>query len=275
MAASRILLDEVSDLTECSVCVEIMLYPRMLPCFHTFCLACLEQLWEEISPGNSVPCPLCRAEFVIPCGGLAALKSNFLVQKLIDAQKLSLKDEQTRCDICSGRKIENNATKFCIECQQLFCDQCSDAHMFIKSTKFHQILSLGDQSELGKHTTQFSGYFYCEQHRGNRLEMHCNDCSVAVCTVCSQELHKEHDVLDVTKSIEEYKIQIGMDVVKIGHLSSEVSKKLHFLDVRSRIFRESAEETEGAILRKAEEIKRRIDDHTQVLLQELNQEKSS
>ena len=49
------------DLTNCSVCFELYAengdhVPRILPCFHTFCEKCIQQLFR----GRLLTCPECR-----------------------------------------------------------------------------------------------------------------------------------------------------------------------------------------------------------------------
>ena len=78
MAASSSLLEQINDITECSVCAEMMVDPKMLPCIHTFCFKCLDQHWKDKQSGDKVPCPLCRKEFEIPTGGIGNLQSNII-----------------------------------------------------------------------------------------------------------------------------------------------------------------------------------------------------
>mmetsp|Transcript_22154 Transcript_22154/g.30442 ORF Transcript_22154/g.30442 Transcript_22154/m.30442 type:complete len:141 (+) Transcript_22154:226-648(+) len=65
---------------ECAICCEEYKDPRALPCLHTFCLGCLEQL----SAGSPIIilCPHCR----LPCPitkGVSSLPKNFILSNLI------------------------------------------------------------------------------------------------------------------------------------------------------------------------------------------------
>ena len=89
MAASK--YDEVvGEVTDGPICAEVIVESRVLPCIHTFCLNCVEQCWKDEKPGKEVPCPLCRAMFIIPKGGLSNLPKNYSVEKLLDLRKLSV-----------------------------------------------------------------------------------------------------------------------------------------------------------------------------------------
>ena len=102
--------DQIDDLTECAICTETLSQPKVIPCLHTFCLKCLENYCAGNEHGKSMPCPLCRSEFTIPEGGVPELKSNFLVEKLIEAgnclkQMPTSKAFQCRCNCKSGQNV--------------------------------------------------------------------------------------------------------------------------------------------------------------------------
>ncbi len=50
----------MATLLDCALCLEEFTDPKQLPCTHTFCLQCLEELIRT-HPGNKFPCPECRA----------------------------------------------------------------------------------------------------------------------------------------------------------------------------------------------------------------------
>jgi len=79
----------IDDMTECSICTEVFTDPRGLPCYHTFCLKCLQTYCEDKRSGHRVPCPMCRKEFSIPGDGLLGLQKNFYIEKLLHVRKIS------------------------------------------------------------------------------------------------------------------------------------------------------------------------------------------
>ena len=56
---------EISEEINCSICLDNFDHPRILPCQHTFCSDCLQNVARENNP-NTVDCPLCRREYDIP-----------------------------------------------------------------------------------------------------------------------------------------------------------------------------------------------------------------
>jgi len=79
---------ELDDITECSICTDVFTDPRVLPCIHTFCLKCLQIFGMDKQPRDSMPCPLCGKEFIIPDDGLAAMQKNFDKKKLLHVRQL-------------------------------------------------------------------------------------------------------------------------------------------------------------------------------------------
>ena len=81
----------MTDLLECSVCLEPLdSSHRVLPCQHTFCLACLEDLASKQKlkgvaedPNEPHPlflCPECRAEIYTP---ISSLPTNVILNRIL------------------------------------------------------------------------------------------------------------------------------------------------------------------------------------------------
>ena len=49
---------------ECPICFEIIESPKYLPCFHKFCIKCIQWL-EQKQINGKIKCPLCRKEHII------------------------------------------------------------------------------------------------------------------------------------------------------------------------------------------------------------------
>lgn len=77
-------MDESSllDLLECSVCLERLdVSARVLPCQHTFCRRCLENI---VSSRHELRCPECR--ILVDCA-VDDLPANILLVRLLDGIK--------------------------------------------------------------------------------------------------------------------------------------------------------------------------------------------
>ena len=87
MALTSTLLERtISEETKCSICFDQFQEPKMLPCQHTFCLKCLENV-AKLNDRNTVDCPLCRKIYKVPArGGVNRFKSNLLMKTLLEAK---------------------------------------------------------------------------------------------------------------------------------------------------------------------------------------------
>lgn len=76
--------ENVESLIQCSLCLETLREPKLLPCLHRFCLECLENAVRALGKGRlkSFSCPLCREEIVIPPEGPRGFKTDFFVAQL-------------------------------------------------------------------------------------------------------------------------------------------------------------------------------------------------
>jgi len=217
---------ELDDMTECCICNEMFTDPRILPCVHTFCLNCLMSYGKDKQPGDDMPCPLCRKEFIIPADGLSGMQKNFFMEKLVSARKLSAGEEAGHiiCDVCSSDEVRPSeataqakpATKHCLQCQQNYCDHCSQSHTKVKATASHVMIEIG--KELQKKEIALRLPTTCETHKGEEIKVFCLECQLAVCVMCFIKSHKTHDCSDIAEvSIDRHK-QMKNDTDKIREL---------------------------------------------------------
>lgn len=118
---SAALAHQLNDVTTCSICHETYRNPVILPCVHTFCLTCLQDIGSHTNrnPGDTMACPLCRQEFTIPESGFASLKKNFFMVRLIEIT--AAKHEAST--VCDMHKHENLCL-YCSDCHQVLCLVC-------------------------------------------------------------------------------------------------------------------------------------------------------
>ena len=276
MASSKLLRETVGDVTECPICTETMVDPRVLPCIHTFCFKCLDQLWKGKQPGVKVPCPLCRTEVVIPVEGVSSLQKNFFVEKLLGAQKLSKsKNVPVMCDICSANEdnvtSESVSEKFCVECQQHICKRCLKFHSSMSATKTHQVIPIGSKS-----TTTMAEYqeTSCALHKMEKIKIYCLECKVAVCTVCFITKHNRHECSDVQSVVEDLKKRIKSDIQETRGIVAETDNESKTLNKLMEKFGVRVREVQSKIIDSGEKIKHLVDQNVQALLEELEDERS-
>ena len=91
----------MADITECPVCFEEFEDPKLLPCNHTLCLECLENVRKE----KSLTCPMCNSKHDVPDTGVVAFSDNPHVTQLIANRKVG------RSEHLSGSKFYFNTAE--------------------------------------------------------------------------------------------------------------------------------------------------------------------
>ncbi|XP_067851481.1 tripartite motif-containing protein 59 [Heptranchias perlo] len=114
------------DLT-CSVCYSIFEDPRVLPCSHTFCRTCLENIIHE--SGNvsiwrplriPLKCPTCRSLVDLPPVGISSLPINFSLMGIIEKYQ---NEEHPKTPTCPEH-CRQPLNMFCLSDRKLVCGYC-------------------------------------------------------------------------------------------------------------------------------------------------------
>ncbi|XP_043855897.1 tripartite motif-containing protein 45 isoform X2 [Dromiciops gliroides] len=196
--------------TRCPMCMELFKVPRILPCLHTFCTACLEQLepfsvlilrsphsettsegawlWDkqpqQLEPQLSILCPVCDTEVHLPPGGVKALTVDHLAINEVLLQNLQEDTPGVVCDLCSDREVDSR----CLTCKVNLCQFCSQAHRRQKKTASHSVVPMKDL----KGYSQIGRPILCSAHPAEELNLFCEQCDQPVCRDCVLGAHREH-----------------------------------------------------------------------------------
>ena len=113
---------DVPDDANCSICLETFKDPVSLPCGHSLCRACVEQV-ARTSPAGTLKCPECRASTPLPPGGVANLKTNISLRNMIASASAPAPSLFRRCD---HHQLERDM--FCETCNANICRRCLEDH---------------------------------------------------------------------------------------------------------------------------------------------------
>ena len=79
---------DISEEIKCPICLERLKQPKILPCQHTYCLECLEEVAKLNNP-DTIDCPECRREFKVPHGsGVKGFPENRLMKFILEKKKV-------------------------------------------------------------------------------------------------------------------------------------------------------------------------------------------
>ena len=272
MASART-LDEV---TECPICTEILTDPRVLPCIHTYCLKCIESYGINKKPGDKLPCPLCRKEFVIQSGGLADLPKNFFLNKLLHVKEIAtvqLKTPLLICDVCNrgervNRKEAPIAAVYCTECQDKLCESCAIVHKNLKSCQCHATIVIGEKLSTEDIVTSFPPP-PCKKHSADLLRFYCFDCKQMICMMCFIEMHTLHKCSDAIGLAEDFQNQISKDVSNIAAGVDKCQSLLESISKEKSELITQVAQAELDINSRSDELKLKVDRNREKLLNDL------
>lgn len=204
---------KLEDQITCSVCFEIFREPKVLSCYHVFCLLCLKSAAKKVKPGDKLLCPQCRAPVEIPDEGLSALKSAFHINSLIEIfeliQNKNVKSPPSdvdgataalsvsACANCPG----SEARYFCPQCNDFLCEDCRVIHGKWPKYSQHKLSSISGDCRK-------NGDLLCNNHPSETLTHYCQKCKLVVCSECLSKSddcsHAEH-ILTITEALHQSK----------------------------------------------------------------------
>lgn len=205
-------LNEAKDPSRnrCPLCKELFSSPKILPCLHTFCTSCLEQLepfsdlssqgedldsssdgsWlqdqqqQQHLPQLSILCPVCDAVVDLPPGGIKDLTIDHLALNEVLLETLQGEGLGLACDLC----VDGDAVKRCQTCRICLCQFCCQAHKRQKKTASHAVVELQDL----KSYTHIEKPIQCLSHPSEELKLFCEQCGLPVCQECVVGEHWQH-----------------------------------------------------------------------------------
>ncbi|XP_078581088.1 uncharacterized protein LOC144864672 [Branchiostoma floridae x Branchiostoma japonicum] len=194
MTSSGDLLTEFHFLI-CRLCNQPLHHPRILHCWHYFCLHCIG---GHLRSNDSVQCPVCDVKTLLHNEGLGGLthKAGGLLTRLSETWKyISECDLETEIrhhchylakTIPDPLQCLVPSTRICQSCEEYMCEDCSPLHL------------------IEMHSQQ---YYLCKRHGEPELAF-CEDCRVVACFICTREEHLYHDTWGLVEKAERYKSEV-------------------------------------------------------------------
>ncbi|XP_016383611.1 tripartite motif-containing protein 59 [Sinocyclocheilus rhinocerous] len=118
------MMDDLEEDLTCSVCYALFSDPRVLPCSHTFCRSCLENVLQ-VSVSFSIwrplclplKCPSCRSVVELPTNGVDALPVNVCLRAIVE------KYQRERPPTCPEHPRQP-LNVYCVQDRKLICGFC-------------------------------------------------------------------------------------------------------------------------------------------------------
>ncbi len=170
--------------SQCGLCHGTFINPKVLPCFHTFCEACLERNQEH--PGK-ITCSRCQQECILSSRGVTGLLPDFTVKESAIHEDLN-GHAGSHCTSCKNLSV--SAIVHCIDCNLYLCQDCMMAHQIV-NLEGHRIFNISsdvlDLKEDASKNGLLSGekLVPCPRHKTDCLKYFCTTCNVPICKECT------------------------------------------------------------------------------------------
>nr|XP_040054463.1 E3 ubiquitin/ISG15 ligase TRIM25-like [Gasterosteus aculeatus aculeatus] len=201
MAQQGIQLDQ--EKLCCAVCLDVLKEPVTLPCGHSYCMSCIENIWGHGDQKETHSCPQCRQTF----GPRPSLVKNTMLTDLVEELKkkglaAAAADacyaalEDVACDFCTGRKLK--ALKSCLQCLVSYCEHHLQPHYQVDQFKKHVLVDPSGKLQEN----------ICTRHN-EVLKIFCRTDQQCVCILCSMDEHKGHDTVSAAAEMAERQKELG------------------------------------------------------------------
>ncbi|UJR23538.1 hypothetical protein I4U23_026527 [Adineta vaga] len=134
---------DLEVLLECPLCLDRFDQPRLIPCGHTYCTKCL----NELCAGNdAIICPQCRRQHDVPSAGINVFPRNLSYQQLLDIRTEQLVSTR-QCQVCDKKRAFSD----CLHCHKAVCLDCKRIHrQELTTTTDTLLMNLSESTDLCK-----------------------------------------------------------------------------------------------------------------------------
>lgn len=211
----------------CPICMEQFKDPKVLPCLHSYCHHCIVDILKDKS---NITCPMCRATLeVVNPPDISFLPSNFLVTNLLatmltgePAHEEEAVERNGFCEQCDTGSLAENR---CPVCEVSLCRVCAESHLVSETTNSHRLLSINESKAEGM---KMGGkeYFGCSKHSNGRIDHFCMSCNEAICRLCADETHVDHNCSAIEDIALEEKDEMRNILERVKNRKDELSERL-------------------------------------------------
>ncbi|XP_078595374.1 E3 ubiquitin-protein ligase Midline-1-like [Branchiostoma floridae x Branchiostoma japonicum] len=280
----------VEELT-CPVCLDLYEQPVLLPCAHSLCKRCADEVFAEalrtlhLEPAGQErapkhdQCPSCRHEFQLPDLGVEGLRRNTTLQNIVDRYRESKSStavpKTVPCEMCDDEP-PNDAVQTCLVCKVSYCETCLP--------QFHPMKGALARHSLSEASAATPKVLMCTEHAQEKVNMYCKTDGCLVCSLCKLVgEHKDHEVAAVSDTFQQKKESIGGRVAGLIQQNAEVEcfvgkiqetmtkAEKNCADIKERVD-EFAQNLVAAILKRKDLLKAKVDAEKDQKLRTLGQQ---
>ena len=228
----KTLLNNLHEEVSCSVCMTTFTDPKQLPCLHSFCLHCLNEILRTSGRNDVITCPECRKECKVPSSGnLKDMPTNFRINGLLDV--LAIKECNTTGVKCGNCDKRSSHSFYCFQCCAFWCDDCITAHNIFRANKEHRVLAIKDfQDQDIENVLKRPAFCGKPGHEKKELEFFCRTCEEPICNSCATTIHDGHIKILLEEAANETKAEAKSVIESQKEKAQQMRNKTFQVDQR-------------------------------------------
>ncbi|KAL3868493.1 hypothetical protein ACJMK2_041294 [Sinanodonta woodiana] len=236
--------------SNCGICLQPYKRPKILPCFHSYCEACLASHISKANPDSKFQCPLCRADIDIPDSGASFFQTNFYIDTTEEEGNDS-EEVSCLCENCDGG-TKPKAAYYCEVCEQKICEECAQLHKKLKITRDHDLTSL-----TTVRTKKFDQE-KCFEHESEFVDRYCITCEEFLCSSCDSDVHDQHSIELIAAAANLKRNRLNKELIACEKFCAN-EKILKIISQRESAVEEMERKAKDHLHQRAAEIKMDID----------------
>ncbi|KAK7097980.1 E3 ubiquitin-protein ligase TRIM45-like isoform X2 [Littorina saxatilis] len=224
--------DATTD-TTCSICQMAFQVPKILPCSHTFCQACLI---DGLNVLGTPQCPTCSCNIADPKlwadrdaegwkKAVVALPTDLVTEAVAQSAR-----ELSKGLSCAGCR-DSAAVSICTTCGDKFCRFCAGVHRNTSMSRHHKVENL---SSMTPETFAEIRPAVCSSHSNVPAEFFCSAHEAAICQRCAATQHRAcPEVKSYHEEKEKFREEIAAMSSNLKATAKKIEQAISDLDQRS------------------------------------------
>lgn len=209
------LLRDAQEESNCPICSRPFKNPKILPCLHSFCAECVQDLVRNRQGKDFLQCPKCPKGVELPEPYTPdTLPPSLYHRRLLDLRLLeNPQDLSASCGSCNKH---SSVVSYCFHCGEFLCTECLKAHCLVKILKEHRVVRL-DKFQPSDVRSLLRKPLTCGEqgHEEQAFELLCNDCNTCICHKCALSTHQGHSFTPLSQASETRKPQLSSGIKKL------------------------------------------------------------
>ena len=259
----------------CTICLSRYNQPKILPCLHSYCKGCLEDMLKKSREKKIITCPQCKVVHELPPQGIDSFTTFFTINNLLELLRIhenAAAEAPVESLKCSSGLDENPAIARCLTCSAYLCESCCTIHRKLHLTKDHDVKTLEEIKHSDKKTGIRSLHkkHYCIEHKDKQLELYCKTCKKVICLVCAVVNHNKHDCAVINEVRAEIQKELEKQISELHTKGVEFQDHQKSTENLLRISNEAAKSSKKEINKACDGLIQAIESRRAQLLSDVN-----